>query len=251
MFAGTPVAAPPAPKSNTFTNATRFSPSADDTPPPHNTLEPTTTDNTPFITRNEPVNKPTQDFRHTLRETLMSKTPPQDQDNTKPEKQDLPSAIPSKADPTQSPSAPEAPITLGALVKEATTTMEPKTGRQLAQLITELKDGKIPPVTGKAAKSAQIKLLATTDKGQLGLKTVLPEASRGQNGLKTVLPDTSEGTADTQPGQDKNTDKIPVSNSTVVPTKGPTNGENAKELMPDALVDTDGKATAADEKQLW
>ena len=225
MFAGTAVAAPPAPKSNTFTNATRFSPSADDTPPPPNTLEPITTYNTPFITRNEPANKPAQDFRHTLHETVMSKTT---------QKQDPASAVPSKADPTQSPSAPEAPITLGTLVKEAATKMEPKTGRQLAQLITGLKDGKSPPVTGQTAKSAQIKLLVTTDKGQ--------------HGLKTILPDTSEGTADTQPGQDKNTDKIPISNSTVVPTKGPTNGENAKELMPDALVDTDSKTTAADEK---
>ncbi len=238
MFAGTAVAVPPAPKPNTFTNATRLSPAADDTPPPPNTLEPTTTDNTPFITRNEPVNKPTQDFRHTLRKTAATEAPPQDQDNTKPEKQDPASAIPSEANPTQSLSAPEAPITLGALVKEAATKMEPKTGRQLTQLITDLKDGESPPVTGQAAKSAQIKLLVTTDKGQLG--------------LKTVLPDTSEGTADTQPplvaGGDKNTDKISISNSTVVPTKGPTNGENAKELMSDALVDNDSKTTTADEK---
>ena len=247
-FAGTAVAAPPAPKPNTFTNATRLSPAADDTPAPPNTLEPITTDNTPFIARDEPVNKPTQDFRHTLRETVMSKTTQKAQDRTKSEKQDPASAIPPKANPTQSPSAPEAPITPGALVKEAATKMEPKTGRQLAQFITELKDGKSPPVTGQAAKSAQIKLLVTTDKGQLGLKTVLPETSKGQHGLKTVLPDTSEGTADTQPGQNKNTDKIPISNSAVVPTKGPTNGENAKELMSDALVGNDSKTTTADEK---
>ncbi|MCH8118410.1 MAG: flagellar hook-length control protein FliK [Planctomycetes bacterium] len=243
MFAGPAVAAPPAPKPNTFTNATRLSPAADDTPPPPNTLEPTTTDNTPFIARNEPVNKPAQDFRHRLRETVMSKTTQKAQDRTKSEKQDPASAIPSKTNPTQSPSAPEAPITPGALVKEAATKMEPKTGRQFAQLITDLKDGKSPPVTGQAAKSAQIKLLVTTDKGQLGLKTVLPETSKGQHGLKTVLSNTSEGTADTQPGQDKNTDKISISNSTVVPTKGPTNGENTKELMSDALVDNDSKTT--------
>ncbi|MCH7555823.1 MAG: flagellar hook-length control protein FliK [Planctomycetes bacterium] len=243
MFAGTTVAAPPAPKPNTFTNATRLSPATDDTPPPPNTLEPTTTDNTPFIARNEPVNKPAQDFRHRLRETVMSKTTQKAQDRTKSEKQDPASAIPSKTNPTQSPSAPEAPITPGTLVKEAATKMEPKTGRQFAQLITDLKDGKSPPVTGQAAKSAQIKLLVTTDKGQLGLKTVLPETSKGQHGLKTVLSNTSEGTADTQPGQDKNTDKISISNSTVVPTKGPTNGENTKELMSDALVDNDSKTT--------
>jgi len=248
LFAGTAVAAPPAPKPNTFTNATRLSPAADDTPPPPNTPESTTTDNTPFITRNEPVNKPTQDFRHTLRETVMSKTTQKAEDRTKSEKQDPVSAIPSKANPTQSPSAPETTITLGALVKEAATKMEPKTGCQLAQLIANLKDGKSPPVTGKAAKSAEIKPLVTTDKGQLGLKTVLPETSKGQHGLKTVLSNISEGTADTQSGEGNNTDKMPISNGTVVPTKDPTNGENAKELMSDALVDNDGKTTTADEK---
>jgi len=254
LFAGPAVAAPPAPKPNTFTNATRFSPSADDTPPPPNTLEQTTTDNTPFITRNEPVNKPTQDFRHTLRETVMSKTTQKAQDRTKSEKQDPASAIPSKANPAQSISAPEAPITPGVLVKEAATKMEPKTGRQLAQLIANLKAEKSPPVTGQAAKSAEIKLLVTTDKGQLGLKNVLPETSKGQPELQTVLSNTSEGTptADTQPslvaGGGKNTDKIPISNSTVVPTKAPTNGENAKELIPDALVNADSTRTAADEK---
>ncbi len=276
FFTGTAVAAPPASKPNTFTNATQFSRMADDTPPPSNTPESTTTYNMPFIARNEPVNKPTQDFRYASRKTATTETPQQDQVNTKPEKQDPASAKPSKANPTQSVSAPETPIPLGALVKEVATTMEPKTGRQLAQLIANLKAGKSPPVTGKAAKSAEIKLLVTTDKGQLGLKTVLPETSKGQLGLKTVLPETSKGqpgpkivlsdksngqpglktvlsntseaTADTQPGQDKNTDKIPISNSTVVPTKGPTNGENAKELMSDALVDDDSKTTTTNKE---
>jgi flagellar hook-length control protein FliK len=262
LFAGTAVAAPPAPRPNAIKKATQFSPATDDTPQPPNSPESTTTDNTPAITQNETLNKPTQDFRQTLRETVTSKTTQKAQDRTKSEKQDPASEILSKANPTQSLSAPEAPITPGALVKEAAKKMELKTGRQLAQLITELKDGKSPPVTGQAAKSAQIKLLVTTDKGQLGLKTVLPETSKGQLGLKTVLPETAkgrpglqtvlsntpEGTADTQPGQGKNTDKIPISNSTVVPTKGPTNGENAKELIPDALVDDDSKTTTTNEE---
>jgi len=142
LFTGTVVAAPPASKPNTFTNATQFSHAADDTPPPSNTPESTRTDNIPTITQDESVNKPMEDFRHTLRKTAATEAPPQDQDNTKPEKQDSASAIPSKADPTQSPSSPETPITPGALVKEVATTMEPKTGRQLAQLIVNLKDGK-------------------------------------------------------------------------------------------------------------
>ena len=254
LFAGSAVTAPPASRPDAIKKAPHFSPSADDTPSPPNTLEPKTTDNTPFITRNEPVNKPTQDFRHTLRETVMSKTTQKAQDRTKSEKQDPASAIPSKADPTQSPSAPETPITPEALVKEAATKMEPKTGRQLAQLIVNLKDGKSPPVNGQAAKSSEIKLLVTNDKGQLGLKNVLPDTSKGQPGPKTVLSNISKITpaADTQPlpatSRGKNIDKILKSNSTVIPIKGPTNGENVKELMSDALVDDDSKTTAAEEK---
>ena len=252
LFAGTAVAAPPAPRPNAIKKAPQFSPAADDTPPPPNTPEPTTTDNIPAPPSNKPINKLPQEFRHTLRETVMNKTPQKAQDNTKSEKQDPVSAIPSKANPTQSPSAPETTITLGALVKEVATKMEPKTGCQLAQLIANLKDGKSPPVTGKAAKSPEIKPLVTTNKGQPGLKTVLPDTSKGQPGPKTVLSNISEDTADTQPlpatSGGKNSDKIPISNSTVVPTKGPTNGENTKELMSDALVDDDSKTTAANEK---
>jgi flagellar hook-length control protein FliK len=234
LFTGTAVAAPPASKPNTFTNATQFSRMADDTPPPSNTPESTTTDNIPTITQNEPANKPMEDFRHTLRKTAKIEAPRQDRDDTKPEKQDSASAKPSKANPAQSPSAPETPIPLGALVKEVATKMEPKTGRQLAEFIANLKDGESPPVTGKAAKSAEIKLLITTDKGQPGLKTVLSK-----------IP---EGTADTQPGEGKNTDKIPISNSTVASKKAPGNGENAKELNPNALVDDGSKTTVTNDK---
>jgi len=227
LFTGTAVAAPPAPKPNTFTNATQFSRVADDTPPPSNIPESTTTYNIPTITQNEPVNKPLEDFRHTLRKTAKIEAPQQDRDDTKSEQQDSASAKPSNANPNQSLSTPEIPITLGALVKEVATKMEPKTGRQLAEFIANLKDGASPPVPGKAAKSAEIKLLVTTDKGQLGLKTVLSNISKG--------------TADSQPGQDKNIDKILIPNSTVASTKAPGNGENAKELIPNALVDNDSK----------
>ena len=234
LFTGTAVAAPPAPRPNTFTNATQFSPASYDTPPPPNTPESTTTYNTPSITHNEPINKPTQDFSHTLRKTAVTEAPQQDQDNTKSEKQDPASGEPSESNPTQSVSAPETPIPLGALAKEVATKMEPKTGRQLAEFIANLKDGKSPPVTGNAAKSAEIKLLVTTDKGQPGLKTVLSNISKG--------------TADTQPGQGNNNNKILIPNSTVASTKAPGNGENAKELIPNALVDDGSKTTLTNEK---
>ncbi len=227
LFTGAAVAAPLASKPNTLTNATQFSLAADDTPPPSNTPESTTTDNIHSITQNEPVNKPMEDFRHTLRKTAKIEAPQQDRDDTESEQQDSASAKPSKANPNQSLSTPEIPITLGALVKEVATKIEPKTGRQLAEFIANLKDGKSPPVTGKAAKSAEIKLLVTTDKGQLGLKTVLSNISKG--------------TGDTQLEQGNNINKILIPNSTVASTKAPGNGENAKELIPNDLADNGNK----------
>ena len=260
LFAGTAVAAPPAPKPNTFTNATRLSPAADDTPPIPNTLEPTTTYNTHAVTQNEPP----QDFRHALHKAATDKPPEQSQDNEKPEKQDSACEIPSRANLAQPLPVPEIPTTLGALVKKVATKMEPKTESQLAQLIANLKDGKSTSVTGHAAKSAEIKLLVTTDKSQLGIKTILPEKSEGQTGLKTTLTDTSKGqpglqavltntsestpTADTQAGQGENADKLPLLNGTAIPTKAPTNGENAEELISNVLVDNDSKTTAIGEK---
>ena len=235
LCTGTAVAAPPASKPNTFSNATQFSPAPDDTPPPSNTPESTTTDNTPPVTHNEPINKPTQDFSHTLRKTAVTEAPQQDQDNTKLKEQGSASHTAVQPDIVQGCLAQyRQTVQNGKEGLPTITNIKPKAGYELAQLLTSLKAGESPPVTGKAAKSAEIKLLVTTDKGQPGLKTVLSNISKG--------------IADTQPGQGKNTDKIPISNSTVASTKAPGNGENAKELMSDALVDADGKTTATNEK---
>jgi len=257
MFAGTAVAPPPAIKPNTFTSGTNFSPSADNIQPSSNTPESTTADNIPAIAQNKPINKPKEDFNQTLHTTVKADSPQQNQNNKKPDKQELASAIPSKANSDQSFSTTEIPFTFELLVKENSTKMEPKTGRQLAQLIANLKDGKSSPVTGQAAKSVEIKLLVNTEKDQLGLKTVLPETSKEQTGLKSSLPNTSKDqpalqtvlpnisevapTADTQPGEGKNTDKISVSNGTVLTTK-------TKELMPDALAGANHKTTEINEK---
>jgi len=253
LFAVTAVTAPPVSKPNTINKATQFTPSADDTPPLPNTPKSITTDNTPPTTQNEPVNRPTQDFRHTLRKTSTTEAPQQDQNNTKPKEQspDPPKTVPP--DIVQGWLAQyRQTVQNGKEGLPTITDIKPKTGYELARLLTNLKAKKSPSVTGQAAKSAEIKLLVTTDKGQLGLKTVLPETSKGRPGLQTVLSNIPEGTADTQPlpatSRGKNTDKIPISNSTVIPIKGPTNGENAKELIPDDLVNADSTKTAADEK---
>ncbi len=253
MYAAAAVAPPPANKLNTFTNDTNFSPPADNIQPYSNTAESTTSHNIHAITQNEPTNKTKQDFNQTLRTTVKAESSQQNQNNKKPDKQELASATPSKANSAQPFSTTEGPLTFGLLVKENTTNIKPKTERQLAQLIANLKDGKSSPVTGQAAKSVEIKLLVNTEKGQIGLKTVLPETSKGQNGLKSSLPDTSKGQTtlqtilpnisedNTQPGEAKSTNKISVSNGPVLTTK-------AKELMPDALAGANHKTTEINEK---
>lgn len=250
MFASAAVAPPPAEKPNTFTNGTNFSPSADYIQPYSNTPESTTADNIPAIAQNEPTNKPKQNFNQTLRKTVNADSPQQNQNNKKPDKDEPASAIPSKDNSVSSFSTTEIPLTSGLLVKENATKIEPKTGHQLDQLIANLKDGKSSPVTGQATKSAEIKLLVNTEKGQTGLKSSLPNTSNDQSTLQTVLPNISEGTptADSQPGEGKNTDKISVSNGTVLTTKDITNKENVKELMPDVLAGANHKTTEISEK---
>ncbi len=246
MFAGTALAVPPAIKPVPSENATQFSQAPDNTYPYSYTTEQITTDNISTIAQNEHISKPKQDFKQALRKTVETESPKQNQKNNKPDKQYPTSELPSKANPSQSPSAPEIPITLGTLVKENATKMEPKTGIQLAQLIADLKGDK------------------SNDKGQLGIKTVLPNKSKGQSGLKNASPDSfsdkhkrqtslsniskSISTTDTQSGKSKNNDKISDSNGTVVTTKAPTDVENAKELMSDVLFDTKGKKAVNNEK---
>jgi len=263
LFTVTPIAAPPASKPNTLTNTTQFSSVADDIAPPSHIPGLTRTDNKPFITQNESINTSKQDFRHTLRKTTATEVSQQDQNNTKPKEQDPASHTTVQPDIVQSWLAQyRQTVQKGKEGIPTITNIKPKAGYELAQLLTNLKADKSPPVTGNAAKSAEIKLLLTTDKGQLGLKTVLPETSNGQIGLKTILPETSEGQlgsktvlsnipegiADTQHRQGKNNDNIPISNSTVATTKSLTNGENTKKLMTDSQVDADGKTTTTDEK---
>ena len=101
------------------------------------------------------------------------------------------------------------------------TKIESKNGRQLAHINTNTPADKSSSVTGHAAKSGEIKLLHATEKGQLGLKTILPAKSNGENGLKSVLPDTAKITpADKkQPEKVNNTDKDSVLPKTLAEIK--------------------------------
>lgn len=250
MFAGTALATTPVTKPVPVANDPQFSQAPDNTYPSYNTFESITTDNISTVAQNENISKPKRDFKQALRK-VETEPPQQNQKNAKSDKEYSVAELPSKAKPTESPSAPEIPITLlGTLVKENATKMEPKTGSQLAQLIANLKDGKSNPVTGHVTKSTEIKLYVTTDKGQSGLKSVLPDSSSDQHKLQTSLSSISKGisTTDTQLGKSKNNDKISASNGNVVTTKAPTNAENTKELISEALFDTKGKKALTNEK---
>lgn len=111
--------------------------------------------------------------------------------------------------------------------------IEEKSGHQLTQIIANPHNDKSPSVTGHAVKSAQIKLLHTTEKGQLGLKTILPIKSLGQNGLKTITPDTSKSTSadKIQIETENNTKKVFVSTKTITEIKSATEKGNSKELV--------------------
>ncbi|MBN2592107.1 MAG: hypothetical protein JXA81_01270, partial [Sedimentisphaerales bacterium] len=120
-----------------------------------------------------------------------------------------------------------------------------KDGPQLAQIITNASDGKHPPVTGHAEKSAEIKLLHVTENNQSGIKTVLPPQSNDENGLKAGIPGKSEnipieniriGT-----GNSTDIDKVPLLTSTITETKSTTEAtkeQNTAELAPEIPANT-------------
>ena len=257
MFVATASAVPFPSRPNAVKKAAQFYPTPDDNPPSVNIPETTKTDNTPTNAENELVNKPPQDFSQTLRKTVTTETPPKADDNTTSKKQDPTSGASFKKNPAQLLATPVSTISVAP--KEVATTAQPKAGHLLAQLTANSSTDK-SPLTGQAAKAAEIKLLLTAgEKGQLGLKTVLPETSNGQLGLKTVLPDTANGqlgpktvlpdtsngapTADTQLGEGKNAGELLMPNETVVPTTTPDNVENTKELIHKALLGNDSNAT--------
>ena len=133
----------------------------------------------------------------------------------------------------------------GAAIK-----IEPKAGQQLAQINTNAPVGKPSSVTGNAVKSAEIKLLHATEKGQLGLKTILPAKSNGENGLKDTLPNTFESTTigkkQTETG---NIDKVSILTRTITETKTATEKRSATESAPEIPTSTDKSTNISPVKQ--
>lgn len=245
MFVGTTLAS----QSVSYANDSQFYQAPDNTCPSSNTSESITTDNISTITQNEHISRPKQDFEQTLRKTVESKSPQQNQKNTKSDTQNPTSELPIKANSVQSLSTPETPITYGILVKDNATKIEPKSGGQLVQLIANLKDIKSNSIPEQASKSVESKLSLTTSKEQSELKSVLPDSFNEQHKLHTSLSNISKGisTTDIRPGQSKHNNKI-ASNGAVVATKNPTDVENTKALISDAFIVTKGNNDVTKEK---
>ena len=250
IFVGTASSALSASKPNAIKEADRFSSSADINPLQVGTNQRIATDNMPTDAPNEPTNKLAEKFSHTLGK-IVDETTHEAQGNTKSNKQDLESEVLIKENTVQPLVNTELTTLVSALATELATNKESKTGRQLSQLIINLKAEKSTPLTGHAAKSAEIKLLLSTgEKQQLGLKTVLPPKSNGQIGLKTILPNSSKSklTANEELVKAKKTDKISMLNKPADTTKAFINGEKVKILTPEVLARKDSKTTAAGEK---
>jgi len=142
-------------------------------------------DNATVSDQREPVDKTPKEFKQTLREKQTDSNLQKAPENAKPKEKPSGSKTADQPDLVQSWLVQNS-IPVENAGKNSVTKVEPKAGRKLAELIPSFKGEKSPPVTGQAAKSAEVKLLEPSEKVQAGLKTVLPEKSQGLNGLKGV-----------------------------------------------------------------
>lgn len=234
------------PRHDTGARDKPVSPLADDKPIQASSERIETTDNIAPYEGRSVGEEPAGEFRHVLREKIKSEGPEKNRNSSESKEQN------QVSDPAKTPDAVRTWLAENAVPvlhsrEGIAIKMEPKAGRELAQLIASLKTEKSPPVTGDAAKSAQIKLaLLAGEKGQLGLKTVLPEKPSGQNGLKRVLADTP---------MIMPVGKVRPEIATIVPrneaaadTKAFTNKGQVKELTPEVSAGLDSKADASGKK---
>jgi len=174
---------------------------ADD--PPYDDALQTTTDNTFAFAQSEPLDKPPQEFRHTLCKKTMAEQPQKAQDS------------PESKEPRPTSNVAEQPNVVQSWREQysqtvehskgrVTTKIQPKAGHELAQLLANLKAGNFTPAT-------------------VGLKTVSPETSK------------SPPATDGQPGEGKSVEKIQILNKILVANKGLTNQENGRELTNESV----------------
>jgi len=203
------------PKSDEIRKGAKFSLTPDDEHPQVNSFEKPTTDNIneEIQNRKEPISKSPQEFTQTISKKTKSENTCEYENKTKQKEQNAASVtieLPSEQQNFIKSWLAEYSVAVEQNKEGTATKIEPEAGQQLAQIIANMRTVKPPPVTGHAVKSAEIKLLHSTEKGQLGLKTVLPATSEGQNGLKAVLPATTKSTPEgkKQPETGNNTDKV-------------------------------------------
>ena len=195
--------------------------------------------------------KPAREFRQVLREKTGADRSAEVHGGNQPEE---PAAVSDSDEPKQVASDGETEDSVGVPQSEdaPATTVEPQAEQELGRLIASSEPQKSQPVTGHAAKSAQIKaLLAAGVKGQLGLKTVLPENSNGLNGLKVDLPDGSAIASGmkAQAGAGAKTDNGVALSGAVANAKALNTGADA---ITEAVSENSGNAggkTAASNKQ--
>jgi len=248
-FAGTRETSLLRSKPDTSNKGLKFSLTSDDKHSKVNIHEEPKSDNThnEVQNRKESVNECPQDFAQSINKKTKSENTCKTGNKTK-SKEQMPASGTIKQTNKQQNLIKnwlaEHFIAVEQCKEDADTKIEPKVGKQLVQIVANAKTGKSSTVTGHAVKSAEIKLLHTTEKGQLGLKTVLPATSEGQNGLKAVLPATTKSTPEgkKQPEAGNNTDKIPVLTKTITEAKSVIEKENTKELLPE-VPNNPGKST--------
>jgi len=194
-----------------------------------------TTDNGRVDDQRGPVENAPKEFRQTLREKEDSGGLPKAQNRTESEEHLPGSKIAVQPELVQSWMARYSMPVENAKGGSATK-IEPKAGRKLAELIANFKNEKSLPITGQAAKSAEVKLLESTEKVQAGLKTVLPEKSQGLHGLKGVPSDSSKSI----PAKQAPTDITQGTGKTATP--------NEKAVAAKVPVNADGKTTNAGKK---
>jgi len=178
---------------------------------PTNTPETTTADNTSTAARKMHVNEPMRQAYYIPGNKTMAAKPQNSQLATGSEGQ-TPTFGANVVQVIQSWLAQYPLLQHGeqGLARE----MQPKAGRELAQLLAGLRAAESPPRAAQTARPAENNPLLPVDNGQLGPKAGSPETA----GAVLI--------ADTQPAEHKNGEKIKVSNKALPATKALAAQEN-------------------------
>jgi flagellar hook-length control protein FliK len=234
-------------KSDLNTKDARFARALDDEKPQVKTPEEPATDNIKETVQNheKPISNRGEELPQSIDKKIKSEDSCKDNNNKTNSKER--NAIPDSAkQQSMRPNVVHSLLAEHSIVvnqnkEDAPTKNEAKRSANLAQIITNAQN-KSSSVTGHAVKSAEIKLLHTAEKGQLGIKTILPAKSNGQNGLKAITPGPSKNipAAKKQSETAINNEKVAVSAKTIRLTEK----VNTRELAPEISANS-GKITNA------